>query len=111
MKTFIKVRWQFEGFHTYKDAPAEVDFLKSEHRHLFKCAAKIEVFHEDRELEFFIVQRNLKSKFNDGNMNNKSCESIAKEIVLFLMQQYGSNRIVSVEVSEDGENSSVVDNL
>lgn len=111
MRAFIKVRWQFEGFHTYKDAPPEVEFLKFAHRHLFKCSAKIEVFHEDRELEFFIVQRILKSKFNDGNMDNQSCESIAKSIVIFLSQTYGSNRKISVEVSEDGENSSVVDNL
>ena len=111
MTTYIKVKWQFEGFHTYINAPEEVSFLKYKHRHLFKCSAQIQVFHDERELEFIIVQRKLKSVFNDGNMSNKSCETIAKEIIKYLIDQYGDNRKVVVEVSEDGENSSIVDNL
>lgn len=109
IKTSIIVRWQFEGFHFYPDAPPEVEFLKSSHRHLFKCSAKIEVFDDDRELEFFIVQRKLKKKFGDGGQRNRSCEMIAKEIAYFIQKNYGKHRPIEVEVSEDGENSAVVE--
>lgn len=111
MKTSIVVRWQFEGFHFYPHAPADVRFLRETHRHLFKCSLKIEVRHDNRELEFFMVQRDLKKKFNDGMMDNKSCEMIAKEIVLFAQQEYGALRDITVEVSEDGENSAIVEVL
>jgi len=107
-KTSIIVRWQFEGFHFYGDAPVDVKFLRHDHRHLFKCSAKIEVTHDDRELEFFLVQRKLKSTFGDGQMNFMSCEMIAKEILSFLQNTYGF-RDMEIEVSEDGENSAVVE--
>ena len=108
MKTSIIVRWQFEGFHAYEKAPDEVKFLSTTHRHLFKCSAQIQVHHNDRELEFFIVQRKLKLEFGDGQFNNMSCETIAHKIYQFLFSLYGI-RSYKIEVSEDGENSSVVE--
>lgn len=109
MKTFIKVRWDFVGFHKYKDAPNQVGFLQNVHRHKFFCSAKIEVFHEERELEFFIVQEDLKSNFSDGNMDGKSCETMCMMILAYLGTKYGRNRKYEVEVSEDGENSAIVE--
>ena len=108
MKTFICVRWQFEGFHSYPSAPGEVAFLKNVHRHLFKCSAKIEVFHDDRELEFFIVQRKLRSIFDNVGSDSMSCEMIANKVVSYVLDTY-PGRSVTVEVSEDGENSSIVE--
>lgn len=109
MKTSIVVRWQFSGIHFYMDAPADVSFLKHPHRHLFKCSAQIEVFHDDRELEFLMVQAKLKRKFGDGGKRNMSCEMIAKDVVKFLQNRYGKKRAYKVEVSEDGENSAIVE--
>ncbi len=109
MKKSIIVRWQFEGFHCYPNAPKEVEFLKLEHRHLFKCSAKIQVKHDDRELEFFLVQRELKNVFGDGKWNHKSCEMIGCEIAEYIIIKYGGGRSVEVEVSEDGENSAIVE--
>jgi len=85
-----------------------VSFLRHVHRHLFKCSAKIEVFHDDRELEFFIVQCKLKSIFNNVSSNYMSCEMISHEIIKYLQQEY-PNRSITAEVSEDGENSSIVE--
>lgn len=107
-KTTIKVRWQFEGFHYYGQAPEEVSFLKEKHRHLFKCSAEIEVTHNDRELEFFLIQRKLKQRFQDGSHDFKSCEMIAHDVVDYLIGLYG-DRWVEVEISEDGENSALVE--
>lgn len=108
VSTYIKVSWSFEGFHMYPNAPEEVSFLKSMHRHIFKCSAKIQVEHDNRELEFFIVQRKLKSRFSDGSMNSMSCEMIASQIGFFIKDLYGE-RNMEIEVSEDGENSAIVE--
>lgn len=108
MKSSIKVKWQFAGFHCYPDAPENVSFLKDKHRHLFKCTAKIEVFHDDRELEFFTVQEQLSGLFNGVSSSGMSCEMIARNICTYISHEY-FGRDIEVEVSEDGENSSIVE--
>jgi len=116
MKTFITVKNQFEGIHRYKDAPEEVSFLKDYHRHLFTIKSKIEVFDEDRELEFIIVKRSIDWFVNEKKENkqywfldNMSCEQIAKLIYEFLQDRYGTNRKITIEVSEDNENSAIIE--
>lgn len=110
MKTSIIVRFDFMATHHWPKAPSEVSFLKKEHRHLFKVSAKIEVSHNDRELEFFIVQSNLKDfvKTWGYQLGSMSCEDMAIKIAMFILYSYG-DRKVSVEVSEDGENSAIVE--
>lgn len=108
---YITVTDQYEGFHAYKDAPAKVAFLKNLHRHLFKVTAEIQVFHEDRELEFFMVKDNLKHQivpFLNESLDLGSCEHQAERILQGLMNLYGPDRYYSVEVSEDGENSGAI---
>lgn len=109
MKKSIIVRWSFEGFHHYDNAPSQVSFLQFVHRHVFYCEAKIEVFHDDRELEFIIVKRHLSSKFSGGYLGQKSCEMIAAEIISEIKKQYGGSRKVSVKVFEDNENGCEID--
>ena len=117
MKTYIVVKNQFEGIHRYKDAPEQVLFLRGYHRHIFNVKTKIEVFHDDRELEFIIVKRAidnfLKSKTENTEgeywfMENLSCEQVARQIYDFLIKQYGERKII-IEISEDGENSAVLE--
>ena len=109
---YIKAKTQFEAFHRYKDAPDEVKFLKNEHRHLFIVTAKIQVEGDDRELEFFMVQRAMNkivnSKYAQGSFD-ESCEMIAETILDYLETIY-YDRPIEVEVSEDGENSGIVNN-
>lgn len=104
----IKVKTNFVGYHKYPSAPDEVAFLRNEHRHVFHVVATLDVHHSDRELEYFMV-RNVIDKFigNDGQMNHKSCEMIAEDILEFLIQTY-PKRSIEVDVSEDNENGSVV---
>ena len=113
MKTYIKVRTQFEGFHYYPGASKideRITFLENEHRHMFKVEVKISVTHLDRELEFFLVKWALEEFITDGNMNHKSCEMIAVEILdNFLLATYGANRYYEVVVSEDGESDGIVE--
>ena len=111
MKTYIKVKNQFEGIHCYKNAPESASFLRSPHRHIFYVTTKISVTHDDRELEFFIVKHRiielLSEVVNELGIN-MSCEQIAKSLITKLQSIYG-NRYYQVEVSEDNENSAVVE--
>ena len=115
-KTGIIVTTQFEGIHYYTNAPEEVSFLRNSHRHIFHVKAEIEVFHDDRELEFILVKRAINEYLKDyaTNLNYKSCEMIAKMIQDFIKQKYPTpkhlerDRFVNVEVWEDGENGAFI---
>ena len=111
IKTFIKVRTQFEGFHHYPKA-GEIDpriqFLENNHRHIFKVEVKIGVTHLDRELEFFLVKWEIENFIQSGNQNHKSCEMIALDIVEFVQHKFG-DRYCEVVVSEDGESDGIVE--
>lgn len=102
MKQII-VTTDFVGYHCYNDAPDEVSFLKERHRHKFFVKLGIEVFNNDRELEFFIVQKALKYEIGDER-DIESCETFAEEILNWTMKKYGDNRNIFVEVWEDNEN-------
>lgn len=109
---FIKVKTQFEGFHQYTNAPEAVSFLRNRHRHIFYVTAKIEVRALDRELEFFLVQKDLNllvKKYLKGTKETESCEMIAEFFLDYLEVKY-KDRKIEVEVSEDNENSSLISN-
>ena len=112
IKTFIKVRTEFEGFHFYPNA-GEIDprikFLESPHRHMFKVAVTIGVTHLDRELEFFLVKWKLEEFISGGNQNHKSCEMIAMDILEHLLVPTYGERYFKIEVSEDGESDGIVE--
>jgi hypothetical protein len=106
----ITVRTQFSALHAWPDAPEEVAFLRTPHRHLFKVAATFSVTHADRQLEFFIVQRKL-NKFLAGwegrDLGPQSCEMMAEALMLYLDAVH-PGKCLSVTVSEDGENDGTV---
>lgn len=107
------MRTSFEWFHKWVKAPKEVAFLRNEHRHLFGVVVEIEVTKNDRELEYFVVLKDIKmiiTNYVQVPKNKKaSCETMA-EIILDLLETKYTGRRISVEVNEDGENGSVVDN-
>lgn len=111
IKTYIKVRTQFEGFHHYPNAgeiDSRIKFLENDHRHIFKVEVKISVTHSDRELEFFLVKWKLNEFIAESQMNHKSCEMIASDILSQLFVEYGNDREFEVVVSEDGESDGMV---
>ena len=113
VKTYIKVRTQFEGFHYYPgagDIDPRIAFLEKEHRHMFHVEVKISVTHTDRELEFFLVKWALQEFITDSNQNHRSCEMIATDILNnHLIPLYGENRSYDIVVSEDGESDGIVE--
>lgn len=111
MKTFIEIKTQFEFIHCWEQAPEEVNYLRNPHRHDFYVTCKIEVFHTDRELEFFMVTHKIEEfiqKLIKKVPITTSCELFATIICDFIKQEYG-NRNVTVKVSEDNKSSAIVE--
>ena len=115
----IFVTFQKEGIHCYPAAatdPAfatgdeyDVSFLGSPHRHIFHFRVAIDVFHNDRDIEFIQFKRWLENLYKDAilALDYKSCEMIADDLYVQIAGRY-PGRNVTIEVSEDGENGCVI---
>lgn len=96
----------FEGFHRWLDAPQEVAFLRSYHRHVFHVTAAKRVTHDDRDIEFILLKREIEAAISQvQNAHNDvvsewSCEHWAK----WIGRTFACTR---VSVSEDGENGAI----
>ena len=111
----IFVRFQKEGIHKYPAAatdPAlatgdeyDVSFLATPHRHIFHFDVAIEVFHNDRDIEFIQFKRWLENQYSQGilQLDYKSCEMISDDLYEVIATRY-PDRSVAIQVSEDNEN-------
>jgi hypothetical protein len=118
-KRMIWVTFQKEGIHKYPGADTDpklatddeydVSFLGYPHRHIFHFKVAIQVFHNDRDIEFIQFKRWLENSFRDGVMklDHKSCEMISDELYLLIANRY-PNRDIEITVSEDGENGATI---
>ena len=108
----IFVTFQKEGLHKWPDATEHpgVEFLANEHRHMFHFRVDLQVFHDDREVEFILFKRELEGLYTEGalQLNYKSCEMMADELGEYIEKNY-PGRHFSIEVSEDGENGCLVE--
>ena len=111
----VWVTFQREGIHCFPAAATDpkledVAFLASPHRHIFHFRVAIDVFHDDRELEFIQFKRWLESLYVNTvlQLDYKSCEMIADDLYQQIAEKY-PNRDVWIEVSEDGENGCYVE--
>ena len=115
MRKMIWVTFQKEGIHKYPAALTDpnlatgdeydVSFLGFPHRHIFHFKVAIEVFHDDRDIEFIQFKRWLENLYKDSilALDFKSCEMIADDLYKEINGKY-PNRDVWIDVSEDGEN-------
>jgi len=111
----IWVTFRKEGIHCYPAAATDpqlatgdeydVSFLASPHRHIFHFRVWIDVFHNDRDIEFIQFKRWLENLYKDGvlQLDYKSCEMIADDLYVQIAARYSGRRVI-IEVSEDGEN-------
>jgi len=118
----IWVTFQKEGIHKYPAALTDpmlatgdeydVSFLGYPHRHIFHFRVSIDVFHNDRDIEFIQFKRWLVSLYNGNDsvlaLDYKSCEMIADDLYLQIAARYPDRKII-IEVSEDGENGCTID--
>ena len=112
----IWITWQREGIHKYPAALtdpnlADVEFLGYPHRHIFHFRVWIDVFHNDRDLEFIQFKRWCESLYSSDNsvlsLDHKSCEMMADDLYIQIADRY-PGRVVHIEVSEDGENGALI---
>ena len=115
VKRSIWVTFRKEGIHLYpaaKDDPAlatgdwdDVSFLGVAHRHIFHFKVRIQVEHNDRDIEFIQFKRWLERLYDDSviELNHKSCEMIADDLYEQISTKY-PGRFVEIDVAEDGEN-------
>jgi hypothetical protein len=122
----IWVTFQKEGIHKYPAALTDpqlvtgdeydVSFLGYPHRHIFHFRVWIDVFHNDRDIEFIQFKRWLENLFRATGANNtssvlsldyKSCEMISDDLYVQIAARY-PGRTVWIEVAEDGENGCLI---
>ena len=115
----IWVTFQKEGVHCYPAAATDsqlatgdeydVSFLGTPHRHIFHFKVHIDVFHNDRDIEFIQFKRWLENLYKDAilALDYKSCEMIADDLYIQIASRY-PDRAVWIEVAEDGENGCLI---
>jgi hypothetical protein len=115
----IWVTFRKEGMHKYPAAltdPAlatgdkyDVSFLGYPHRHIFHFKVWIGVTHDDRDIEFIQFKRWLEDLYSEGTLqlDFKSCEMMSGDLYDIISKKY-PGREVWIEVSEDGENGSLI---
>jgi hypothetical protein len=113
------VRFQKEGIHKYPAAatdPAlatgdeyDVSFLATLHRHIFHFEVTIEVFHNDRDIEFIQFKRWLEKQYSQNilALDYKSCEMISDDLYEVIATRYPDRNII-ISVSEDNENGATI---
>jgi hypothetical protein len=118
-KRMIFVTFQKEGIHRYPAAAShpslatgdeyDVSFLGAPHRHIFHFNVAIEVFHNDRDIEFIQFKRWLENLYKGGilELNYKSCEMISDDLYEQIATRY-PDRNIEITVSEDNENGATI---
>ena len=115
----IWITFRKEGIHRYPAAATDpqlctageydVSFLANAHRHIFHFKIWIDVFHNDRDIEFIQFKRWLENLYKDGilQLDYKSCEMMADDLYAEIAGRY-PDRAVWIEVAEDGENGALI---
>ena len=115
----IWITFRREGIHRYPAAATDpklctageydVSFLANAHRHIFHFRIWIDVFHNDRDIEFIQFKRWLESLYSKDilQLDFKSCEMIADDLYIQVAGRY-PGRAVWIEVAEDGENGCLI---
>ena len=118
-KSWIYVKFQREGIHKYPAALTDpklatggddVIFLGYPHRHMFHFKVQLEVFHDDRDVEFIQFKRELEALYSSGVMqlDYKSCEMMAQDLAKYIQTKY-PKRDLTIDISEDNENGSIIE--
>jgi hypothetical protein len=115
----IWITFRREGIHRYPAAATDpqlctageydVSFLANAHRHIFHFRIWIDVFHNDRDIEFIQFKRWLEGLYSKDilQLDFKSCEMIADDLYIQVAGRY-PGRAVWIEVAEDGENGCLI---
>ena len=110
IKTYVYCKTRFQGLHCWPEAPHSVDYLRNLHRHEFHVMVKC-IVTKDRGIEFITLKEKVDEyipKLAKSWPVSISCEMMAKSIGDSFKYSADDYPVVSVEVSEDGENGAGV---
>lgn len=110
MNTYVEAKFDFQGIHCWPEAPSEVGFLASPHRHVFKVVARKKVDHSNRDVEFICLKNDMLACVSEEfektgdvyDLGFRSCEDLAR----LFAERFG---LSSCWVYEDGENGGGVE--
>jgi hypothetical protein len=120
-KRMIWVTFRKEGIHRYPEAETDpnlktgdyydVSFLGYPHRHIFHFTIGIQVFTNNRDIEFIQFKRWIEGLYSGSQatlqLDYKSCEMISDDLYDQIATNY-PNRDIEITVSEDGENGATI---
>lgn len=111
MKSVVISTCSVNGFHAWPDAPADLAYLSTRHRHAFYFKVEVRVGHDNRQVEFHQLQRAaryfLEAIFPKGGnggefeFGSRSCEMIASELLQRMVKEGWT--VTAIEVWEDNE--------
>lgn len=109
MTRSIAVRLRVEGFHCWPEATGVRAYLAVRHRHLFHLDVRIEVKHDDRDIEFHDLLTECREWWTEigPELGRRSCEDVCKFYIDKLKARY-PYRSTWVACFEDGEVGSVL---
>jgi|SRR5690606_6557032 len=124
-KIWIRTRFMVRGTHFYKEAGTDprlatgdkydVSYLASEHAHDFWFDVQVEVQHDNRHIEFIQFRQKLLDAYAEGSLDAgyKSCEMLARELILYIRQNFNMTGHIIVGVYEDSllANGGIVEEL
>ena len=117
MKNKIFVTFEIEGIHRHNEQQLteEYMFLSNRHRHVFHVKVFVDVFHDDREIEFIKLKEDIVKIYQNQpiEFDNNTAETIAKMIFQTICEKFEvlRGRKCTVVVSEDGENGGVYNGI
>lgn len=114
---YVGVSYSFKATHNWPEASQiagpQVQFLEHRHRHTFFVDFEMQVHHDDRDVEFFVLQSQIRQAVEtlygatwDGmlyNLGRKSCETIGSEIISEMRRIHPNAGNMEIRVSEDNE--------
>lgn len=115
VRKYIEVKFSKEGVHRFPEAATnpeyatggwdDVSFLAQPHFHYFHFVVQVEVTDSNREIEFIQFNRWCQRLYGNGTLelDFKSCEMIAEDLIEQIRKEYGERQIV-VAVYEDNIN-------
>ena len=118
-KAFVWTSFVKEGYHCFPEAGVlpefktgdeyDVSHLANKHMHYFHFKVYISVNHDNRDIEFIQLRRWLISLYDDNTLelNNKSCEMIARDLCLAIDTRWPGASII-VDVSEENISGAMV---
>jgi hypothetical protein len=104
------IQTRLEFLHHWTEAPEEVKFLRSLHRHELHIRVEFAQEHCDRHFEYIMEKRALDKWLADRKSTwpkRTSCEDVCN-FLLGYFRRYGPNLPITIEVLEDGENGAIL---